>query len=361
MAFTSSKSFEIGRNGLQFGDDGVWMGSGIDLPSSVAPEGSLYFRKSGERYRQVGAGEDSNWQIDTDEGAVGEIFSRFDTSSAQTLTTTPQDILFDSSVLGSSSFTYSAGAITFNIDDTFVLFAQVTGGPLAGSLRGTIKIDATLNGTPINGAKSSAYVRSTGDSSANLLFPIQVTSGDILRIRGYVDTDTSPMVTLENNITLFNLKGAAGPTGPQGDQGNTGEKGDAGDQGPQGDTGPQGEQGEQGDPGPQGPEGEGNASAGKLVFTNQTVVNFAHNRNNLVGEFVFETSGAFDNPDGDIMGETSLGESSMGLPISYTGGVIRLDQSEYTRVDSDLNNFTITFGSSKSGTILIFGEVNGLV
>lgn len=78
---------------------------------------------------------------------------------------------------------------------------------------------------------------------------------------------------MENEASLYIVKGPAGPQGPQGEKGADGTmtfedltpeqkaslKGDKGDKGDTGAAGPQGEpgpKGDKGDPGPQGPKGD---------------------------------------------------------------------------------------------------------
>lgn len=78
---------------------------------------------------------------------------------------------------------------------------------------------------------------------------------------------------MENEASLYIVKGPAGPIGPQGEKGADGTmtfedltpeqkaslKGDKGDKGDTGAAGPQGEpgpKGDKGDPGPQGPKGD---------------------------------------------------------------------------------------------------------
>ena len=78
---------------------------------------------------------------------------------------------------------------------------------------------------------------------------------------------------MENEASLYIVKGQAGPQGPQGEKGADGTmtfedltpeqkaslKGDKGDKGDTGAAGPQGEpgpKGDKGDPGPQGPKGD---------------------------------------------------------------------------------------------------------
>lgn len=78
---------------------------------------------------------------------------------------------------------------------------------------------------------------------------------------------------MENEASLYIIKGPAGPQGPQGEKGTDGTmtfedltpeqkaslKGDKGDKGDTGAAGPQGEpgpKGDKGDPGPQGPKGD---------------------------------------------------------------------------------------------------------
>ena len=78
---------------------------------------------------------------------------------------------------------------------------------------------------------------------------------------------------MENEASLYIVKGPAGPVGPQGEKGSDGTmtfedltpeqkaslKGDKGDKGDTGAAGPQGEpgpKGDKGDPGPQGPKGD---------------------------------------------------------------------------------------------------------
>ena len=78
---------------------------------------------------------------------------------------------------------------------------------------------------------------------------------------------------MENEASLYIVKGPAGPQGPQGEKGTDGTmtfedltpeqkaslKGDKGDKGDTGAAGPQGEpgpKGDKGDPGPQGPKGD---------------------------------------------------------------------------------------------------------
>lgn len=78
---------------------------------------------------------------------------------------------------------------------------------------------------------------------------------------------------MENEASLYIVKGPAGPVGPQGEKGADGTmtfedltpeqkaslKGDKGDKGDTGAAGPQGEpgpKGDKGDPGPQGPKGD---------------------------------------------------------------------------------------------------------
>lgn len=78
---------------------------------------------------------------------------------------------------------------------------------------------------------------------------------------------------MENEASLYIVKGPAGPMGPQGEKGADGTmtfedltpeqkaslKGDKGDKGDTGAAGPQGEpgpKGDKGDPGPQGPKGD---------------------------------------------------------------------------------------------------------
>lgn len=78
---------------------------------------------------------------------------------------------------------------------------------------------------------------------------------------------------MENEASLYIVKGPAGPAGPQGEKGADGTmtfedltpeqkaslKGDKGDKGDTGAAGPQGEpgpKGDKGDPGPQGPKGD---------------------------------------------------------------------------------------------------------
>ena len=61
---------------------------------------------------------------------------------------------------------------------------------------------------------------------------------------------------MENEASLYIVKGETGPIGPEGPKGDTGERGPQGIQGPNGDTGAQGPQGEIGPQGPQGPQGE---------------------------------------------------------------------------------------------------------
>lgn len=55
---------------------------------------------------------------------------------------------------------------------------------------------------------------------------------------------------MENEASLYIVKGPAGPQGPQGLQGEVGPAG------PQGETGPQGPKGDTGETGAQGPQGE---------------------------------------------------------------------------------------------------------
>lgn len=82
---------------------------------------------------------------------------------------------------------------------------------------------------------------------------------------------------MENEASLYIVKGPAGPQGPQGEKGadgtmtfedltpeqkaslkgDKGDKGDAGAAGPQGEPGPKGDKG---DPGPQGPKGDTGAT-----------------------------------------------------------------------------------------------------
>lgn len=81
---------------------------------------------------------------------------------------------------------------------------------------------------------------------------------------------------MENEASLYIVKGPAGPQGPQGEKGSDGtmtfedltpeqkaslkgdkgDKGDTGAAGPQGDTGPKGDKGDTGETGAQGPQGE---------------------------------------------------------------------------------------------------------
>lgn len=82
---------------------------------------------------------------------------------------------------------------------------------------------------------------------------------------------------MENESSLYIVKGPAGPQGPQGEKGADGTmtfedltpeqkaslKGDKGDKGDTGAAGPQGEpgpKGDKGDPGPQGPKGDTGAT-----------------------------------------------------------------------------------------------------
>lgn len=82
---------------------------------------------------------------------------------------------------------------------------------------------------------------------------------------------------MENEASLYIVKGPAGPQGPQGEKGADGTmtfedltpeqkaslKGDKGDKGDTGAAGPQGEpgpKGDKGDPGPQGPKGDTGAA-----------------------------------------------------------------------------------------------------
>lgn len=82
---------------------------------------------------------------------------------------------------------------------------------------------------------------------------------------------------MENEASLYIVKGPAGPQGPQGEKGADGTmtfedltpeqkaslKGDKGDKGDTGAAGPQGEpgpKGDKGDPGPQGPKGDTGAT-----------------------------------------------------------------------------------------------------
>ena len=81
---------------------------------------------------------------------------------------------------------------------------------------------------------------------------------------------------MENEASLYIVKGPAGPVGPQGEKGadgtmtfedltpeqkaslkgDKGDKGDTGAAGPQGEPGPKGDKGEPGENGAQGPQGE---------------------------------------------------------------------------------------------------------
>ena len=69
---------------------------------------------------------------------------------------------------------------------------------------------------------------------------------------------------MENEASLYIVKGETGPIGPEGlkgdkgdpgPKGEKGDKGDSGEQGPQGIQGPKGDKGDKGEPGPQGLKG----------------------------------------------------------------------------------------------------------
>jgi hypothetical protein len=143
--------------------------------------------------------------------------------------------------------------------------------------------------------------------------------------------------------------GPAGPQGPQGPQGPIGNTGATGAQGPQGNTGPQGPIGNTGPAGPQGPQGpQGPAgaytpSAGRLVCSSATLIQFLP----FNGEYIKINGAIYNIPP------SGINAANTGVYINGVVGNLAASTTYYVYVFNNAGVLTIDFSTTartSSGT-----------
>ena len=119
----------------------------------------------------------------------------------QTLNTNFSIVLFNTSVRTNGIYSYSSGAVTVNQDGWYAIQFDTSAIGTSNSRR-TAEWRLQVNAVDVAGSYAYSYHRSStsGNTTASSVVQIQLTSGDILRVRGRSASGT--ITTIANGCRL---------------------------------------------------------------------------------------------------------------------------------------------------------------
>lgn len=136
---------------------------------------------------------------------------RHNGATTQNFTTTPINVLFDTSVRTDTAYTYSAGVTTINESGWYEITYDVS-VTITNNSESNSQVQILVNGTPVAGTLSYMHHRiaARGQDSASATAKVNLTSGNTISVQTVRTSGGGTMVTLANACRL-NIQQIDGP------------------------------------------------------------------------------------------------------------------------------------------------------